>query len=287
MPAHRLRNHDWQRSMQHVLQRGGSLDIAIANEEGREEELGANVLWRVRLLKMTEDALFVEQPVSLGHPIDLRKGIALVVILTIGQNRWMFRTTNLGILAFNEGGGRMGDRPTFALRLAMPQTVERCQRRASYRVSTAALTLPQVDAWPLLDPATVMIAERANELESQGGSEGELAEDLRLPSVGPKFLAQLVNLGGGGVGLSVRVSEGAALQRHKWFWLRIKLPPVLLAPICATAKVVHTHLSAGQEYYAGMSFDFTFNPAHEKFVIEQIGRYVASVQREQLLRQSA
>lgn len=287
MPAHRLRSHDWQRSMQHVLQRGGSLDIAVASEEGREEELGANVLWRVRLLKLTDEALFVEQPVSLGQPIDLRKGIALVVILTIGQNRWMFRTTNLGILAFNEGGGRMGDRPTFALRLAMPQSVERCQRRSSYRVSTASLTLPQVDAWPLLDPASAMIAERANELECGAGVAGEMAEELRLPNVGPQFHAQLVNLGGGGVGLSVRVSEGAALLRQKWFWLRIKLPPVLPAPICATAKVVHTHLSASQEYYAGMSFDFTFNPAHEKFVIEQIGRYVASVQREQLLRQSA
>jgi hypothetical protein len=89
------------------------------------------------------------------------------------------------------------------------------------------------------------------------------------------------------VGLSVPIGESQSLLRHKLFWLRIKLPPVLKTPICATAKVVHTHLSACQEYYAGMAFDFTFNPAHEKFVVEQIGRYVAVVQREQTLRQSA
>src|SRR5688572_19490051 len=127
--------------------------------------MGANILWRVRLLKMAEDAIFVEQPMTLGQPIDLQKGIGLVVILTIGQNRWMFRTSNIGIVAFNQGGGRLGDRPTFALRLAMPKVVERCQRRASYRVSTASLRLPDVDAWPLLDPSTVLLAERANELE--------------------------------------------------------------------------------------------------------------------------
>src|SRR5688500_17134737 len=128
LPATRLRNQDWQRSLQQVCDRGGSLDIAIATEGGGEEEMGANILWRVRLLKMAEDAIFVEQPMTLGQPIDLQKGIGLVVILTIGQNRWMFRTSNIGIVAFNQGGGRLGDRPTFALRLAMPKVVERCQR---------------------------------------------------------------------------------------------------------------------------------------------------------------
>ena len=290
MPATRLRNQDWQRSLQQVCDRGGSLDIAIATEGGGEEEMGANILWRVRLLKMAEDAIFVEQPMTLGQPIDLQKGIGLVVILTIGQNRWMFRTSNIGIVAFNQGGGRLGDRPTFALRLAMPKVVERCQRRASYRVSTASLRLPDVDAWPLLDPSTVLLAERANELEFHGAAlqtDVEAPEELRLPKIGPQFRAKLVNLGGGGVGLSVPIGESQSLLRHKLFWLRIKLPPVLKTAICASAKVVHTHLSAAQEYYAGMAFDFTFNPSHEKFVVEQIGRYVAVVQREQTLRQSA
>jgi hypothetical protein len=290
MPATRLRNQDWQRSLQQVCERGGSLDVAIATGAGGDEGKGANILWRVRLLKLSGDAIFVEQPIALGQPIDLQKGVMLVVILTIGQNRWMFPTTNLGVVAFNAGGGRFGDRPTFALRLAMPQTVERCQRRANYRVSTAALRLPEVDAWPLLDPATVLIAERANELEFNGtamANEREAPEELRLPKIGPHFHAQLVNLGGGGVGLSVPIGESQSLLHHKLFWLRIKLPPVLKSSICATAKVVHTHLSASQEYYAGMAFDFTFNPTHEKFVVEQIGRYVAVVQREQTLKQSA
>lgn len=290
MPATRLRNHDWQRSLQQICERGGSLDVAIATEMGGEEQVGANILWRVRLLKMSEGAIFVEQPMTLGQSIDLQKGVSLVVILTIGQNRWMFRTTNLGVVAFNEGGGRFGDRPTFAVRLAMPTVVERCQRRASYRVTTASLRLPEVDAWPLLDPSSVLLAERANEIEFHGEAplnESETPEDLRLPRIGPHFRAQLVNLGGGGVGLSVPIGESQSLLRHKLFWLRIKLPPVLATPICATAKVVHTHLSASQEYYAGMAFDFTFNPTHEKFVVEQIGRYVAVVQREQTLRQSA
>lgn len=290
MPATRLRNTDWHRSLHQVAERGGSLDIAIASATGDETVHGANVLWRVRLLDVTDQAILIEHPTTLGRNIDLATDVELVVILTIGQNRWMFRTRNLGGLRLAEGGGRYGSKPVAALRLAMPEVVERCQRRSSYRVSTVALNLPHVDVWPLLDPRTVVVAERANELLFEqspmiappAASESELT----LPDVGPRFSAHLVNLGGGGVGLTFSNAESQGLLRHKLFWLRIALPPVLPAPICATAKAVHTHLTASQDYYAGMAFDFTFNPAHQRVVVEQVGRYVASVQRTQMLRRA-
>lgn len=291
MPATRLRNTDWHRSLRQVAERGGSLDVAIANDHHDENVNGANVLWRVRLLDLTDQAIVIEHPTTLGKQIDLATGVELVVILTIGQNRWMFRTRSLGGLRLAEGGGRYGSKPIAALRLAMPEVVERCQRRSNYRVSTASLNLPHVDVWPLLDPRTVVVAERANELLFENAAPGSsrtspTTDELTLPDVGPRFSAHLVNLGGGGVGLTVANSESQGLLRHKLFWLRIALPPDLPAPICATAKAVHTHMTATQDYYAGLAFDFTFNPAHQRVVVEQIGRYVASVQRMQMLRRA-
>jgi len=284
VPANRT--HDWQRSLRQVYERGGSLDLAIATDHGQQQD-GANVLWRVRLLDLTQDAIIVEQPSTLGSDVVLQPGVELVIILTIGQNRWMFRTQYLDGLRLAAGGGRHGTKPTAAIRLAMPEHVERCQRRANYRVSTASLKLPDVDIWPLLDPKTVIVAERANELEFERESDAQSPDDIRLPEVGPRFRASLVNLGGGGVGLTVPSTDSQSLLRHKLFWMRIELPPDLKAPICATAKVVHTHMTASQDYYAGLAFDFTFNPAHQRYVVEQIGRYVASVQRTQMMRKSA
>ncbi|MGI9014314.1 MAG: hypothetical protein ACR2GY_08710 [Phycisphaerales bacterium] len=290
MPARRLRNLDWQRSLQQVHERGGSLDMAIASSSQDMATVldeGINVLWRVRLLDLDDDAIVVERPSALGSAIELETNIEVVVILTIGQNRWMFRTRNLGPIALDSGGGRYGSLPVQALRLAMPTNVERCQRRSSYRVNTSALRLPAADVWPLLDPKTVIIAERANELRFENPETACGPDDLRLPDVGPRFSAELVNLGGGGVGLHVPGNESQSLLRHKLFWVRVALPPHLKAPICATAKVVHTHMQSSQDYYAGMAFDFTFNPGHQKFVVEQIGSYVASVQRMQMLKRSA
>jgi len=306
MPATRLRNLDWQRSLRQVLERGGSLDIAVAGNSEGDTSHGVNVLWRVRLLGVDDDAIVVEQPVALGAPVELGAGVELAVILAIGQNRWMFRSSIIEAGHAREGGLSFSSRAMPCLRLSMPQAVERCQRRSNYRVSTTAVNLPQVNIWPLLDPKTVIVAERANEIEHQSGgddragaaggfkgtgdSEGAgFSNDqlqLRLPEVGPGFTARLLNLGGGGAGLAIDNAHSGALLRHKVFWLRFALPPHLAAPICATAKIVHTHMTASQEYYAGLAFDFTFNPAHQKFVVEQIGRYVAEAQRTQLLRKA-
>jgi len=284
MPANRLRNLDWQRSLRQVHERGGSLDVTIAPADRARSGPHANLLWRVRLLSMTESDFTIEQPTSLGHAIGLADGVEVVVLLTIGQNRWMFRTTVRGTVGLDSGGGRSGRQATTGVILTMPTSVERCQRRANYRVSTAELNLPAIDAWPLLDPKSVILAERANELAVKGESG---PAELHLPEVGPRFSATLLNLGGGGVGLQVNADQSQSLLRHKLFWLRVELASALDAPICATAKLVHTHLTANQDYYAGMAFDFTFNPAHQDFVVEQIGRYVASIQRSQMLRRSA
>ena len=299
MPAKRLRNQDWHRSLEQIHERAGSLDIAVATDCDTDNDQEPNIMWRVRLLELNDDCIIVEQPFALGKAIDIQPGIDMVIILTIGQNRWMFKTKNLAGTTAKEAGGRFGERSTNALRLALPELVERCQRRRNYRVSTTSVVLPDVDIWPLLDPKTVVVAEHANELhftETQNGNQNNEtsedensnnSEDIHIPDVGPMFSGKLENLGGGGVGLTVPGDESQSLLRHKLFWMRFSLPPDLKTPICATAKLVHTHMTTSQDYYAGLAFDFTFNPGHQKFVVEQIGRYVANIQRTQMMRKYA
>jgi hypothetical protein len=291
VPANRSRTLQWRRCLDQIFERNGAIEIAVARDYDETEE-GRHLVWRVRVLSVTEDEIVVEQPMTLGQLISLRDGVALVAILAIGQNRWMFTTTNLGATEFELGR----QRAIPAVRLKMPDTVRRCQRRNFYRVETAALNLPEVELWPLLDPKSVILAERANELEfernQQGLSlkpEGEsplLDEKDVMPETGPRFTAMLMNIGGGGVGLTVPPDHAQALQRHKLFWMRFSLPPELETPICATAKLAHTHMQSDQMVYAGMSFDFSFNPGHQRFVVDQICKYIAVQQRSQFQRES-
>jgi len=275
MPASRSRTQEWKRCLAPVQQRGGGLEIAIAPPEGSTQR-AADLVWRVRVMALEEGAIEVESPMALGRPIELDPGVTLVAVLVIGQNRWMFRTTNIG-----RGSRLVNGAPT--IRLAMPPTVERCQRRNHYRVETAAIDLPEVEVWPLLDPASVVVAERANELAIDAGEAVEASAEgaeIALPSVGPKITALLNNIGGGGAGLMLDSHAASALGHHRLVWIRLRLPGI--QPVCTSARVVHTHLDSAQRTYAGLAFDFTFNPVHQRYVLGQIAKYIALRQREQL-----
>ncbi len=288
MPARRSRTQQWHRCLEEILERNGTLEIAIAREFRDDAPRRSHLIWRVRLLALTDTHIVVEQPVALGRTVELSPHIELVAVLAIGQNRWMFRTRTESKLQL---AGRDG-RPVAALRLRLPEHVERCQRRHHYRVQTASLSLPDVELWPLLDPKSVLLAERLNELQyhrSQNETTDvsdraieSLPSETVMPEVGPQLKASLLNLGGGGVGLQVRPADAAAIGRHKLYWMRFMLLPELTTPICATGKLVHTHVESSQDVYAGLAFDFSFNPGHQQVVLEQICRYIALQQRAQM-----
>ena len=287
MPANRSRTLEWRRCLKQVQERGGALEVAVAHD-GSNTGGTQHLIWRVRLLGLTESEIIIEQPSTLGQIIQINSGIELVVVLSIGQNRWMFTTANLGTVNY-----ALADRKTMpALRLSMPSAVQRCQRRNYYRVDTAELHLPVVELWPLLEPKSVLVAERAYEIQFEidmGRLPGRsdlpprtFDYDAVMPEVGPKFTAALLNLGGGGVGLRVGPNDGQTVARHKLLWMRFALPPGLATPICATGKVVHTHIESNHDTYVGMAFDFSFNPSHQRFVVDQICRYIALQQRSQM-----
>jgi hypothetical protein len=169
----------------------------------------------------------------------------------------------------------------------MPESVERCQRRRDYRIGTDKLELPEVKAWPLLDPRSVALPERLCQLRMERYIAGEtnpeaIQESDVMPDVGPSFDATIVNIGGGGIGLQVVSGDASGISRHRLHWLKFQLPNTDGPELCVTAKLMHWHLESGNSMYLGMMFDFSFNPSHRRFVTLQITRSVAIQQREQL-----
>lgn len=269
MPANRSRTERWKECLEQVRDRGGALEIAI---DGAESGAQNALIWRVRVLEVSDDKLVVEPPSAFGRSIALEKGSNLVAAITIGQNRWMFRTRSLEQAT---GGER--------LRLQAPEHVERCRRRNFYRISAAQMNPAPVECWPLVDPASVVAAEVANEAMIQErimdrDSKSDPESAFILPEVGPKFGARLVNIGGGGAGILIDRDEASAVDRARLFWLRIDLTPHIPAPLGITARLVHTHIDSSQSVYGGMAFDFAFNPAHRDFVVDQIARYARLAQ---------
>ena len=278
MPAQRSRTTGWRQCLQQLVDHRGSLQIALAPHG----PTGGDFIWRAKLISLSDTEIFVEMPTTAGEPLPLQEGVQLLGIMAIGQNRWMFRTHCIGTTAYRSNG-----RDGMGLRLQMPEAVERCQRRRDFRISTGSLELPQVDAWPLLDPRSVVLPERMCQLQIERHISGDTTPDSfneedMMPDVGPSVTATLVNIGGGGVGLQVPTGESSGIGRHRLHWLRFPLPSSDGPALCVTAKLMHWHMEAGGSAYMGMMFDFSFNPSHRRFVTQQITRAVAIQQREQL-----
>jgi hypothetical protein len=295
MPATRSRTDNWRRSLEQILERNGALEITLprlfegGGDGGEQDGVWRNLVWRVRILSLSDAQIVVEQPTAMGEPINLRDGVDLVAVMPIGQNRWMFHTRVLGSTRVTLAGGRQ---TASAVRLAMPTTVERCQRRSFYRISTVGLLMPTVTCRPLLDIATAEAAEVANRTRIQMLTEGGLAgavgpgERTLLPEAGPAFRASLVNIGGGGAGLMVEPEEAGGMRAHRHFWLEVSLEPHVPAPIGVVGRLAHTHIDSSQRVYAGLAFEFAGGPTHKAFVTDLLCKYVNDLQREQLQRRS-
>lgn len=281
MPASRSRTERWRNCLWQIYERSGAIEISLARPDGAEHP-GNDLIWRVKILGLTETEIVVGQPAAFGRTIPIEPGTKLVGAMSVGQNRWMFQTKTLN------------NRTDSKLHLVMPEKVERCPRRSYYRVSTASVELPDVECWPLLDPSSVTAAEIANEAcardmirHRRDPSTPMPAPQHLLPDVGPGFQAKLVNISGGGMGLVVSPQEASGLDRARYLWMRVNLGDDLPAPIALTGRMVHTHMDSAQCVHVGLSYEFGFNPAHREFVISQVCGVVSRLLGNQDASQAA
>jgi hypothetical protein len=277
VPAHRSRTQRWRESLEQMIERRGSVEFSVARPATGPGADSPDLIWRVRLLAISENEMLVEVPVAMGRSVTLAPGISLVVVYAVGQNRWMFKSITLGR---NDGPSPFGDQP--GIRCALPADVHRCPRREYLRTSVASINLPKVKCWPLIDASSAApaeVANRINILDFIGGKRTPSSADQdMLPEVGPGFTAQLINIGGGGVGLMVPRDESQVAERCRNLWMRIDLTPEIPAPLGVTARVCHTHIDSEGHLYLGVAFEFAYHPVHKEFVVEQITRYVNTIQ---------
>ena len=86
--------------------------------------------------------------------------------------------------------------------------------------------------------------------------------------------------------MTVDDAHAGSIGRQTLFWMRFGLPPMLETPVCAVARVVHSHMQSDRQTYAGMTFDFSANPAHKRIVVGQIVRAIACQQKRQMSREA-
>lgn len=268
MPANRSRTERWRESLRGIAERGGGIEFALVGDEGSEEGAG-QLIWRVRVLHLADTSMLVEMPTALGSPIPVADGAPIACVIAVGQNRWMFRSR--AFLAASRSGP--------ALRIDLPENVERCQRRNSLRVSSASIHPLRVECWQVRDLSAIAAAEAANRALDAENSGLTVGGELLFAGAGPHFTATLANIGGGGAGLVVPRGETHGFEGTKLYWLRLDLRPAVPAPVGVAARLVHTHLDSEQNLYAGLAFEFAFNSAHRPFVAERIRTYMERATR--------
>lgn len=283
MPAARRRGERWRETLAQISERGGSVEIAIDRRggEGFRGDPGEEVrlpppdlLWRVRVREVNDNRIVVDAPSALGRAISIEPGTRLVVVMSVGQNRWIFLS---GVTEAHPGPGG-------SLTLAVPTRVERATRRSQQRVSTAKINLPEVRCWPIADPAGAIPAQAHNReqitaLLQQPPGSSPVGDDLDTlgelaPDVGAGFRAQLNNIGGGGVGIIISSENSALVESTKLYWTKLDLRPIIPAPLALIARLAHTHLDSQQNIHAGLAFEFGLDPAHRPFVADQIERFM-------------
>ena len=90
MPASRSRTHEWRRSLDELLHKGGALEVAVAREDAR----GHDLVWRLRLLEVSEHGIVVENPGAFGRSMPLHDGTrlhAFIVIRGASRKAWAAR----------------------------------------------------------------------------------------------------------------------------------------------------------------------------------------------------
>lgn len=282
MPASRSRTERWRDTLHQIQDRNGGIEFTIARPGIDPSSSHGDLIWRVRIVRFDDHELVVEAPTAMGNAIHLNSDIDVVGVMAVGQNKWMFRSKTLGMT--NTPGPRGLMMP--AVRLQMPQEVERCQRRQFLRVPTAEIRMPEVECFPLLDPMSAIPAEVACREAIQSNAPFTTGSAI-MPEVGPMFKASLVNIGGGGVGLLVPKTDTSGINRSKLIWARFDLRPEISAPLCITARIAHTHLNHEQDVYAGVSFEFAFHANYRPFVADLLVRYVGALQERQMANRKA
>jgi len=294
VPAHRSRTENWRQCLEQIGERAGAIELAArpgataldapTASSASPTPIGPrlDIVWRVKVLDVGQKELLVSSPGAAGQRVELSSLLPLMASYVIGQNRWAFATTVMGT---RPAPARSMD--GIGIALSLPSSVSRCPRRSSERLSTSSFNLPEVDCWPVLNPDTIAPAEAANRAmltrlwtraDAPASSSTEPMIEHAMPEVGPRVTARLVNISGGGVGLSMTPESHSAIDRSAFTFVRLRLAPHVPAPLCMTVRRAHAKLESDGMIHVGCALDYTWSPDSQRFIAELFARYMSCVQ---------
>jgi len=238
-----------------LAQRDGAVEIRAE----RTPAGGVGTTCKTRVLEVIGDGeLLVDVPPYPEANQELARGADVSVLAVQGSRRLIGYGKVLGVERYELAGGQR----TRALRISRASEVESAQRRRFFRASAGGAVAHPVELF-LLDPA---------------------AGD-RKPLEPEPIKAWLLNIGGGGVGLTVEHGNalGPSLRRTTRFLASVKLPGED-QPLHVVAKLVHLQAMHGDTLYLGFEFQFD-HAAEQRRVEDQIVRVSTLLQRQQIRRQ--
>ncbi len=253
MPQEQVPEEIWTQAIERARSRNAPVELQRLSADGRDEFAP---MLKSRMLGFDEHHIVVEEPTGPGADEMLAGAAPVMLYIIEGDDRWEVQTSVLerGRFALN-ASVRVS-----ALRLAPPQAVSKAQRRNFYRVDVAGL---------VEDPVQVRVAI------PHAQDDGHEVID---------FEGRLVNIGGGGMGLTVDEKSARHMLRAEKVHCKVKLP-TLNQPLEVTVNVCHSQHEARDVHYMGLQFVFQ-RPAARDQVVDKLCTFAAWVQRQRLNRRA-
>jgi len=83
MPASRSRTERWRNCLWQIYERSGAIEISLARPDGAEHP-GNDLIWRVKILGLSETEIVVGQPAAFGRTIPIEPGTQLIGAMSVG-----------------------------------------------------------------------------------------------------------------------------------------------------------------------------------------------------------
>lgn len=243
----------WQEAVASLVARHGAVEVAAASPPKGGGPMHVD---RCRLLRVTPSGeLLIERPAEGGMPAMLTRGMEMIVTAAHRGHRWEGHCRVIRSESFRPNEGNV----VLAIRLSAPERIESGQRRRFFRVPIGA-----GDA--SLELCVISTDDRR-----------------KKPGFGVLEPA-LLNLSGGGVGVSVALSPqvGELLRSSRAYRCVLRVSGHD-EPLDLAARLIHVEPLPHNRIYLGLEFLFE-DAAERRQVQDLLTRAATEIERRQLRR---
>jgi len=283
---------EWERIMRRLAQRDGVIELSrrrdprklhqqkiTRNDDGSFDVTNAQS-WKVRVFEVLDDAIIVERPWSATNYVELQPGESLDGLMVDSLRRWTFRCRMIEQFRYDLNEHKQ----VVSLRLSRPEEMRDGQRRDYFRVETAGAALPSAHLWHLVEhDACAEYEQYCIQRHRACPEERDAIVEPARPPLGDQFDMMVMDISAGGIGALVKRDIEWLLPTAPLLWTKITLPDVE-EPLFVVSRVAHWHDETTDLIKLGLCFDFSHHLEYRRFFVEQMCRFSAEFQRQQLQR---